>query len=202
MLVFGRRPSCSGTTVPQLFPNHFPLFPNIPTFPHITYLWNTSTENGCYVQVIANMTRTRVSMKNRLLSIVEKRTVVRARDLYRSGIHPEALSRALRRGLFLKIGRGLYARKDFSADFERQIMLACKRVPNGIVCLKSAVRFHGLVPLDSASIWMAIDVKAKKPVAGGLRLRFVRFSGQALTQGVDNCCACRSRLFARKSGSL
>jgi predicted transcriptional regulator of viral defense system len=121
-----------------------------------------------------------------LLSIVEKRTVVRARDLYRSGIHPEALSRALQCGLFLKIGRGLYARKDFSADFERQIMLACKRVPNGIVCLKSAVRFHGLFPLDCASIWMAIDFKAKKPVAGGLKLRFARFSGQALTQGVEN----------------
>jgi hypothetical protein len=33
---------------------------------------------------------------------------------------------------------------------------------------------------------MAIDFKAKKPVAGGLNLRFVRFSGQALTQGVEN----------------
>src|SRR5258708_39076236 len=90
-----------------------------------------------------NVTRREYRMR-RLVSIVEKRTVVRARDLYRAGIHPEALSRALRRGLFLKIGRGLYAHKDFSADFERQIMLACKRVPNGIVCLKSAVRFRGL----------------------------------------------------------
>src|SRR6266403_342047 len=70
--------------------------------------------------------------------------------------------------------------------FERQIILACERVPKGIVCLKSAVRFHGLLPLDSTSIWMAIDFKAKKPVVNGLRLRFVRFSGQALTQGVLN----------------
>ncbi len=131
------------------------------------------------------MTSARVTI-TRLVSIVEKKTVVRARELYRSGIHPEVLSRAIQRGLLLKIGRGLYARKDFSADFERQIMLACKRVPNGIICLKSAVRFHALLPLDSASIWMAIDSKAKKPVAGGLKLRFVRFSGQALTQGVEN----------------
>ena len=121
-----------------------------------------------------------------LLSIVENRTVVRARDLCRSGIHPEALSRAFRRGLFLKIGRGLYARKDFSANFERQIMLACTRVPNGIVCLKSALRLHGFLPLESGSIWMAIDPKAKKPVVNDLRLRFARFSGQALTQGVVN----------------
>jgi len=33
---------------------------------------------------------------------------------------------------------------------------------------------------------MAIDFKAKKPVPGGLKLRFVRLSGQALTQGVEN----------------
>jgi len=130
----------------QLFPNHSPLFPDIPTFPHTKYLWNTSAENGCYVQAIAIVTGAEVSM-NRLVSIVDKRTVVRARDLYRSGIHLEALSRALQRGLLLKIGRGLYARKDFSADFVRQIMLACKRVPNGIVCLKSAGNFHGFLPL-------------------------------------------------------
>jgi len=68
------------------------------------------------------LTNARASITS-LVSIVEKRTVVRARDLYRSGIHPETLSRALERGLLLKIGRELYARKDFSADFERQIML-------------------------------------------------------------------------------
>jgi hypothetical protein len=33
---------------------------------------------------------------------------------------------------------------------------------------------------------MAIDIKAKKPVVNGLRLRFVRFSDQAFTQGVVN----------------
>jgi predicted transcriptional regulator of viral defense system len=122
----------------------------------------------------------------RLVSIVNKRTVVRAKELYRSGIHPQELSRALKRGLLLRIGRGLYVCRDFGADFERQIVLACKRVPNGVVCLESAVKYHGILPLDSDSISMAIHFKAKKPVANGLKLRFVRFSGQALTQGVFN----------------
>ena len=122
----------------------------------------------------------------RLVSIVNKRTVVRAKELYRSGIHPQELSRALKRGLLLKIGRGLYACKDFRADFQGQIVLACKRVPNGVICLESAVKYHGILPLDSDSIWMAIDFKAKKPVANGLNMRFVRFSGKALTQGVVN----------------
>jgi len=102
-----------------------------------------------------------------LVSIVEKNTVVLALDLYRSGIHPEALSRAFRRGLFLKIERGLYARKDFSADFERQIMLACKRVPNGIVCVKSAVRLHGFFHLTLLRFGWPSTLKRKSlwPVA-------------------------------------
>jgi predicted transcriptional regulator of viral defense system len=33
---------------------------------------------------------------------------------------------------------------------------------------------------------MAIDRKARKPIVKALRLRFVRFSGDALTQGVVN----------------
>jgi len=56
----------------------------------------------------------------RLVSIVEKKTVVRARDLYRSGIHPEVVSRTLQRLLLLKIGRGLSTR--LSSDLKyRQI---------------------------------------------------------------------------------
>jgi predicted transcriptional regulator of viral defense system len=123
---------------------------------------------------------------NRLVAILDKRTVVRARELYRSGIHPQELSRALEHGLLLKIGRGLYARADYPLDFERQIVLACKRAPAAVVCLGSAAKYHGLFPFDASSIWMAIDFKAKKPVVNGLRLRFVRFSGKALTQGVVN----------------
>lgn len=38
----------------------------------------------------------------------------------------------------------------------------------------------------SGPIWMAIDRKAKKPVVDCLKLRFVRFSGDALTLGVVN----------------
>jgi predicted transcriptional regulator of viral defense system len=33
---------------------------------------------------------------------------------------------------------------------------------------------------------MAVDRKARKPVVNSPRLRFVRFSGNALTQGVVN----------------
>jgi len=128
---------------------------------------------------------TRLSVK-RLVSIVEKRTVVRAAELYPFGVHPHDLSKAARQGLLVKIGRGLYTRRDFPSNFKHQVALACLRIPHGIVCLQSALAWHGILPSGSGHIWMAIDRKAKKPVVDGLKLRFVRFSGQALTQGVIN----------------
>jgi predicted transcriptional regulator of viral defense system len=122
----------------------------------------------------------------RLLSIAEKRAVVRSRDFSRFGVHRQALKRAVQRGLLVRIDRGLYTRKDLSGDYKRRVMAACQRVPSGVVCLESALRFHGILQRDSEPIWMAIDRKARKPATNGLQLRFVRFSGQALTQGVIN----------------
>jgi predicted transcriptional regulator of viral defense system len=122
----------------------------------------------------------------RLVSLVEKRAVVRARELYPFGVHPEDLSKAAHEGLLVRIGRGLYTRKDFPSNFEHQLVLACMRIPHGVVCLKSALAWHGILTPDPRHIWIAIDRKAKKPVVDGLKLRSVRFSGDALTQGVVN----------------
>src|SRR5258705_10714905 len=106
------------------------------------------------------MKKTRISM-NRLVSIVDNLTVVRARDMSKYGIHRQTLKRAVNRGLLAKIDRGLYMCKELSPDFERQVLLACKRVPHGVVCLESALRFHGILPRGSGPIWMAIDRKAR-----------------------------------------
>jgi predicted transcriptional regulator of viral defense system len=117
---------------------------------------------------------------------VERRRVARAKELYQRGVHPGDLSKAVHQGLLGKVGRGLYVRQDFPSDFEHQIVLACARIPKGVVCLKSTLAWHGMHGTDSSHIWIAVDRKAKKPVGNGLKLRIVRFSGQALTQGVAN----------------
>ena len=89
-------------------------------------------------------------------------------------------------GRLTKPGRGLYLTSTGPLDFEQRLLIACRRVPRGVVCLESALRFHGVLDSNSDAIWMAIDRKARKPMVKGLCLHFVRFSGDALTQGVVN----------------
>lgn len=54
-----------------------------------------------------------------------------------------------------------------------------------MICLLSALRFHGLTTQSPFEIWMAIDVKAWLPKIDSKPCRFVRFSGQALKSCVE-----------------
>jgi len=59
----------------------------------------------------------------------------------------------------------------------------CKRVPKGIVCLLSALRFHGLTTQQPHEVWLALDGKARQPRVDHLALQIVRSSGEALRAG-------------------
>jgi predicted transcriptional regulator of viral defense system len=59
------------------------------------------------------------------------------------------------------------------------------RVPKGIICLLSALRFHGITTQAPFEVWLAIENKAIAPKLDYPPLRIVRFSGAALTEGVE-----------------
>jgi predicted transcriptional regulator of viral defense system len=65
------------------------------------------------------------------------------------------------------------------------LALASARVSHGVVCLLSALRFHGLTTQNPSEIWLAIDRKARAPIVLDLPLRIARFSGEARTAGVE-----------------
>jgi predicted transcriptional regulator of viral defense system len=57
--------------------------------------------------------------------------------------------------------------------------------PNAVVCLLSALRFHGLGTQLPSEVWLAVHVKAWRPRLTGMPVRIVRMSGPALTEGVE-----------------
>ena len=65
------------------------------------------------------------------------------------------------------------------------LALAAKLVPAGIVCLLSALNFHGVGSQLPREVWLAIDRKAALPRVD-IPIKVVRFSGEALTEGIDN----------------
>ena len=60
-----------------------------------------------------------------------------------------------------------------------------KRVPHCVICLLSALRFHGLGTQNPSEVWIAIDRTAARPRVSHLRLQIVKFSGAAFTSGIE-----------------
>lgn len=122
---------------------------------------------------------------DQIIQIVKRRGIIRPRDMDEYGIHRKYVQELKNLGILSRIGRGLYTLPDTEPSENRSIAEACKRVPSGIICLLSALRFHGLTTQSPYEIWMAIDHKARSPREPGIPIRIARFSGKALTSGVE-----------------
>jgi predicted transcriptional regulator of viral defense system len=83
-----------------------------------------------------------------------------------------------------QVGRGLYVAEGSRVTEHHTLVEATKRVPHGVVCLLSALRFHGLTTQAPHQVWMAIAHKARSPRADYPPMRIVYFSGEALSYGV------------------
>ena len=121
----------------------------------------------------------------RIISLVREGGMIRPRDLDAHGIPREYLRRLCAMGVLERQSRGIYTLRDAELTQHHSLMHACKRVPKGVVCLLSALRFHNLTTQAPFEIWMAIDRKARLPKTEGVPLHLVRFSGEALTEGIE-----------------
>ena len=111
--------------------------------------------------------------------------VFRPRDAARRGISRTALGRLTRAGKLERVARGLYRSAGARITEHHTLVEASKRVPAGVICLLSALAFHGMTTQSPHEVWLAIDVKARKPKTDWPPLRVVRFSGRARTFGVE-----------------
>ena len=125
------------------------------------------------------------TQKQRLLEFVRQRGVVRPRDLDGIGVPREQLRRLCDAGLVERKGRGIYVSADAKPTENDTIAEASRRVPEGTVCLLSALRFHNLTTQAPYEVWIAIDRKDRLPNVDYPPIRFVRFSGEALSFGVE-----------------
>lgn len=126
-----------------------------------------------------------VSPENKVLKLLNREGVLRSRDLAEHGVPREYLRILQEKGKIQRSGRGLYMLADADVTQQHSVVEAAKKVPAGVICLLSALRLHDLTTQAPFEVWMAIDVKAWKPKVDHPPLRIVRFSGQALTEGIQ-----------------
>lgn len=120
-----------------------------------------------------------------VLALARKFGVFRLREATDHGVHPEQIRRLVQTGQLVRSGRGLYVAADCNA-VHNTLAQASKRVPHGVICLLSALRFHEIGTQNPSEVWMAISPRARLPRVDAPKIRFARFSGAALSEGVEN----------------
>lgn len=118
-------------------------------------------------------------------TVLTTRGISRLAELREAGVTAATMSRMERDGEVLRLARGLYQLSDAPLDVHHSLAETAKRVPKGVVCLVSALAFHGLTDQLPRKVWLAVGQKDWSPKPEGTPIRLVRFTDRLLTDGVE-----------------
>jgi predicted transcriptional regulator of viral defense system len=124
-----------------------------------------------------------VIMPLTLPKALKKAPVQRMRDLESLGLSRPRVRSLVDQGVLEKASRGLYILRSADVTENRTLAEVGKRVPHGVICLLSALRFHDLTTQSPHEVWIALERSAWSPKLEHLNLRIVRFSGIAFEEG-------------------
>jgi predicted transcriptional regulator of viral defense system len=125
------------------------------------------------------------SARLRILSLAKPQNYVTARAVSQAGIHTQELTRLVADGTLERVGPGRYRLANAEITEHHGLAMAAAAAPDSVICLLSALSFHGIGTQLPAEVWLAIERGRRPPKLANLRLRIVRFSGPAFHEGIE-----------------
>ena len=122
---------------------------------------------------------------DKLLKLVQRRHIVRPRDVEAAGIPRNYLARLVRSGELRRLDRGLYTATSIAPSEHMSLLEVSRRAPKAIICLLSALRFHEIGTQLPSEVWIAIHFKARAPRITSPPIRIIRLSDAVLRYGIE-----------------
>lgn len=111
--------------------------------------------------------------------------ILRTSEAIIAGVHPRILYELYKSGLILQISRGLYILADLQDINEPDLITITKKIPNGVICLISALYFHHLTIQIPKWIDVAVPQSYKPPVLQNPPVHFHWFSNAFFNTGIE-----------------
>jgi predicted transcriptional regulator of viral defense system len=111
--------------------------------------------------------------------------LLRMSDAVRAGVHRDTLRGMVARGDLEKISRGLYRLSDAPSLAHPDLATVAVKVPEGVICLISALAFHELTTQIPHEVYLAINRNSEPPRIDFPPVRTFRFSGESFTEGIE-----------------
>jgi predicted transcriptional regulator of viral defense system len=125
------------------------------------------------------------SPTDKVIDLARKTGVLRPRDLAAHNIPREYLARLVKQGVLERHGRGLYVLSSADLTEHHSFVQVATWIPDGVICLLSALSFHELTTQQPPVVWLALREKAWTPKLEYPPLRICRYSDAAFIAGVE-----------------
>ena len=113
--------------------------------------------------------------------------VLKTGEALSAGIHPRTLYEMERSGILEKLARGLYRLTDMPPLGNPDLVSVALKVPNGVICLISALAYHEITTQIPHEVYLALGRGAEPPRMEYPPIRIFWFTGEAFTEGIDKC---------------
>ena len=113
----------------------------------------------------------------------ERGGVVRTAEAAKAGVHHATLYWMRDAGLVERMARGVYRPSELPGLSKHDISIVAARAPSAVLCLVSALDFHGIGTQIPAAVSIAIGPKEWKPRFDYPPISVYRMSGSAFWKG-------------------
>ncbi len=120
------------------------------------------------------------------MAILKIRDILKTSEIIELGTSKEYLRKLCLQGVIAKLTRGYYVLPDYEFSAMQSVVEVSKQIPNGVICLLSALRVHNFTTQNPFEVWIAVEARTWKPaVSMSTQIRYMIFSGQAFNAGIE-----------------
>ena len=117
--------------------------------------------------------------------IVQEHKLIRSKDLREHALDRAHLWNLAQAGRIERVGHGLYRAKNATISEYETLLEVAKRIPSGVLCLSSALRYHELTSENPFETWLAIERGTWTPRMDFPPLRILHISKAAFEYGIE-----------------
>ena len=123
--------------------------------------------------------------RQRARALFQHRGTMRTNEILAAGIHPRTLYQMRDAGEIEQHGRGLFRLANMPPLGQPDLVTIAKRIPNGVLCLISALAFHELTTQVPHRVQVALPITARNPKLAYPPIQIHRFSNDSFRSGIE-----------------
>jgi predicted transcriptional regulator of viral defense system len=117
--------------------------------------------------------------------IRQRKGIIRTAEALKAGIHPRTLYALRDQGVLEQFSRGVYRLNELPPIAEPDLMTIAVRAPHSVICLVSALSFHGITTQVPHEVSMAVIKGSRSPRIDYPPTTIYHFSESSFTAGAE-----------------